>query len=246
PPVGKDPPTALLAGAGDDRGPAAARGARAADDALRAARGAAGAATLGAARGDRRQGAARGRRGQPAQGDARPARAGRLRSDGSARRRAGTRPGGPRGAGHHRAGPQPAGPGRLRGVVAPALAPRHGRHPGDRADRERRRGQRSARVRARRRRLADAAGPCAPAVRAGPREEPWNRYPPFTPAELVRRLAARHGWVAEGVLVGNGSNELIQATLAVTVGAGTPVVTPVPTFSLYRLLVAVFGGRHVP
>src|SRR3989449_8316516 len=34
--------------------------------------------------------------------------------------------------------------------------------------------------------------------------------------------------------VGNGSNELIQATLAVTVGAGTPVVTPVPTFSLYR------------
>jgi len=84
------------------------------------------------------------------------------------------------------------------------------------------------------------------AVLAALREEPWNRYPPFTPAELVRRLAARHGWVAEGVLVGNGSNELIQATLAVTVGAGTPVVTPVPTFSLYRLLVAVFGGRHVP
>src|SRR2546422_5219125 len=46
--------------------------------------------------------------------------------------------------------------------------------------------------------------------------------------------------------VGNGSNELIQATLAVTVGAGTPVVTPVPTFSLYRLLVAVLGGPHVP
>src|SRR5437667_401188 len=53
------------------------------------------------------------------------------------------------------------------------------------------------------------------AVLAALREEPWNRYPPFTPAELVRRLAARHGWVAEGVLVGNGSNELIQATLVV-------------------------------
>src|SRR2546426_2983600 len=38
----------------------------------------------------------------------------------------------------------------------------------------------------------------------------------------------------------------IQATLAVTVGAGTPVVTPAPTFSLYRLLAAVYGGRHVP
>ena len=77
------------------------------------------------------------------------------------------------------------------------------------------------------------------------REDSWNRYPPFTPGDLLERLAARHGWVADGVLVGNGSNELIQATLAVTVAAGTPVVTPVPTFSLYRLLVAVLGGRHV-
>jgi histidinol-phosphate aminotransferase len=92
----------------------------------------------------------------------------------------------------------------------------------------------------------DAPPAVKEAVLAAMRQEPWNRYPPFTPTDLVRRLAARHGWVAEGVLVGNGSNELIQATLAVTVGAGTPVVTPVPTFSLYRLLVAVFGGRHVP
>jgi histidinol-phosphate aminotransferase len=74
----------------------------------------------------------------------------------------------------------------------------------------------------------------------------WNRYPPFVPDDLLARLAARHGWTAAGVLAGNGSNELIQATLAVTVGDGTPVVTPVPTFSLYRLLTTVYGGRHVP
>jgi histidinol-phosphate aminotransferase len=74
----------------------------------------------------------------------------------------------------------------------------------------------------------------------------WNRYPPFVPEDLLARLAARHGWTADGVLAGNGSNELIQATLAVTVGEGTPVVTPVPTFSLYRLLTTVYGGRHVP
>src|SRR6202007_408489 len=42
----------------------------------------------------------------------------------------------------------------------------------------------------------------------------WNRYPPFSPDHLLERLAARHGWTAEGVLVGNGSNELIQASLA--------------------------------
>jgi histidinol-phosphate aminotransferase len=92
----------------------------------------------------------------------------------------------------------------------------------------------------------DVPGTLKDAVIRAMRDEAWNRYPPFAPSDLLERLAARHGWTADGVLAGNGSNELIQATLAVTVGAGTPVVTPVPTFSLYRLLVAVYGGRHVP
>jgi histidinol-phosphate aminotransferase len=77
------------------------------------------------------------------------------------------------------------------------------------------------------------------------RDAPWNRYPAFAPSALLARLAERHRWSPDGVLVGNGSNELIQATLAVTVGEGTGVVTPVPTFALYRLLAEVFGGRHV-
>ena len=75
---------------------------------------------------------------------------------------------------------------------------------------------------------------------------PWNRYPEFVPAELLQRLAAAHGWHADGVLVGNGSNELIQAVLATTLGPGDAVVAPSPTFSLYRLLTNVFGGRYVP
>jgi histidinol-phosphate aminotransferase len=47
-------------------------------------------------------------------------------------------------------------------------------------------------------------------------------------------------------LVGNGSNEVIQAALAVSVGEGQVVVAPEPTFSLYRLLTAVGAGRYVP
>ncbi|MEP6475147.1 MAG: aminotransferase class I/II-fold pyridoxal phosphate-dependent enzyme, partial [Gemmatimonadota bacterium] len=72
----------------------------------------------------------------------------------------------------------------------------------------------------------------------------WNRYPAFHPAELAATLAARYGWVAEGVLVGNGSNELIQAVTAVAVGGGEVVVAPTPTFALYRQLTAVLGGRY--
>jgi histidinol-phosphate aminotransferase len=74
----------------------------------------------------------------------------------------------------------------------------------------------------------------------------WQRYPDFVPRELQSALAAHYGWVPDGVLVGNGSNELIQATLAVTLGAGDPVVAPSPTFSLYRLLTGVLGARYVP
>ena len=74
----------------------------------------------------------------------------------------------------------------------------------------------------------------------------WQRYPEFVPAGLLARLSATYGWPAEGILVGNGSNELIQATLSVCLAEGDAVVAPAPTFSLYRLLTSVYGGRYVP
>jgi histidinol-phosphate aminotransferase len=75
--------------------------------------------------------------------------------------------------------------------------------------------------------------------------QPWQRYPEFAPAELRANLARYYGWIPEGILTGNGSNELIQATLSVTVGAEDVLVAPSPTFSLYRLLTSVNGGRYV-
>lgn len=73
----------------------------------------------------------------------------------------------------------------------------------------------------------------------------WHRYPAFVPEQLCATIAKRHQWVPAGVLTGNGSNEVIQATLTVTVGEGSVVVAPSPTFSLYRLLTGVLGGRYV-
>lgn len=75
---------------------------------------------------------------------------------------------------------------------------------------------------------------------------PWHRYPPFVPTRLTAVLARRHDWVPEGVLVGNGSNEVIQAALTVSVAPDAAVVVPQPTFALYRLLTGVLGGRYVP
>src|SRR2546425_10301514 len=46
----------------------------------------------------------------------------------------------------------------------------------------------------------------------------WSRYPDFVPVSLQARLAEFSGWRPDGVIAGNGSNELIQALLMVTVG----------------------------
>lgn len=73
---------------------------------------------------------------------------------------------------------------------------------------------------------------------------PWHRYPEFTPRPLLEQLAAHYGWDPEGILVGNGSNELIQATMAVTLDGAAAVVAPTPTFSLYRLMAAVLGAPY--
>jgi histidinol-phosphate aminotransferase len=74
---------------------------------------------------------------------------------------------------------------------------------------------------------------------------PWARYPDFDPRELTEALARFSGWRADGILAGNGSNELIEALLVVTVAPGTRVVIPEPTFTLYALLTRILGGEAV-
>lgn len=76
-------------------------------------------------------------------------------------------------------------------------------------------------------------------------ERPWNRYPPFVAHNFIGAVAEATGWPSEGILVANGSNELIQATLAVIVGPGVSVVIPEPTFTLYRLMTEVNAGEVV-
>jgi histidinol-phosphate aminotransferase len=65
---------------------------------------------------------------------------------------------------------------------------------------------------------------------------PWGRYPEFVPAGLIKTLSKFTGWTEEGILVGNGSNELIQASLSVTLGPGRRLAVPQPTFTLYKLM----------
>lgn len=72
---------------------------------------------------------------------------------------------------------------------------------------------------------------------------PFNRYPAEHPERLRQALAEHLNWAPEGVIVGNGSNELAFTVGLAVVGEGTPVVLPRPMFSLYEMIVRLHGGR---
>jgi histidinol-phosphate aminotransferase len=76
----------------------------------------------------------------------------------------------------------------------------------------------------------------------------WARYPDFHADELRRGLCRLHGHPQEGVLVGNGSNELLSVALTAVVATGGEVLGAEPSFGLYRSFVLKAAGvpRFLP
>jgi histidinol-phosphate aminotransferase len=74
------------------------------------------------------------------------------------------------------------------------------------------------------------------------RAEPWNRYPKFVPVELKTALAEYVGVDPDGVIAGNGSNEILMTTFISLVDRSRPVLLCQPTFTVYELLVRALGG----
>lgn len=70
----------------------------------------------------------------------------------------------------------------------------------------------------------------------------FNRYPTEQPDRLREALAAYAGHDPEGVLVGNGSNELTYTLGLALLDPGTPVVLPRPMFALYESMVRLYDG----
>ncbi len=74
----------------------------------------------------------------------------------------------------------------------------------------------------------------------------WARYPDFVPTRLLEKLAIYTGWPADGLMAGNGSNEMIQSVVNASIEPGRRVVLPEPTFSVYRQVITVAGGEVIP
>jgi len=73
-----------------------------------------------------------------------------------------------------------------------------------------------------------------------------NRYPDGEARALKQRLRGYLGLTDDtGLLLGNGSDELIQMIGLTVGGPGRCLLCPEPSFSMYRILAAVTGMRYV-
>jgi histidinol-phosphate aminotransferase len=71
-----------------------------------------------------------------------------------------------------------------------------------------------------------------------------NRYPePGAPA-IRKRFAEHYGVDADMIMIGNGSDELIQILCTALIDSSSAIVVPFPTFVMYRII-AVNTGRTV-
>ena len=71
----------------------------------------------------------------------------------------------------------------------------------------------------------------------------WSKYPITDGSRLAADLARAWGVDPAGVLVGNGSNELLQLLLFACVEPGDKVVVAEPSFSLYSLQARALGAQ---
>ncbi len=70
-----------------------------------------------------------------------------------------------------------------------------------------------------------------------------NRYPEAGSVALTSRFAEAFGVKADRILIGNGSDELIQILCAALARPGAEAMIPVPTFAMYRISSLNYGLR---
>jgi histidinol-phosphate aminotransferase len=128
--------------------------------------------------------------------------------------------------------------------VKPHIAKLEPYQPGKRADEvERELGVRDAV------RLASNENPCGPSPRAIAAVQELagsvDQYPDRSCRQLRSRLAEHVGGAPEQVIVGAGSDEIIELLAKVFLGPGDEMICPWPSFAMYRVATQSVGARLV-
>ena len=76
-------------------------------------------------------------------------------------------------------------------------------------------------------------------------ESNWNRYPDLIPKELKKKIGELNNIDKKGVVIGKGSNEILQALFTACIRSSEPVVTLSPTFAVYKMLAEQKGAQFL-
>ncbi len=74
---------------------------------------------------------------------------------------------------------------------------------------------------------------------------PFQRYPDPTSRELKEVIANFYGVRSENLVLGNGSDELIQLLTLIIGDIKQPVMYPVPTFPMYQVSADIVGRKKI-
>src|SRR5256886_3806013 len=72
-----------------------------------------------------------------------------------------------------------------------------------------------------------------------------NRYPDGSGVYLRQALAKKHGFTQDQIVLGNGSNELIELAVRTFLKPGDEAIVPHPSFVVYPMIVQASGGIRV-
>src|ERR1051326_4045097 len=72
-----------------------------------------------------------------------------------------------------------------------------------------------------------------------------NRYPDGSGFYLRQAIAKRHGFTPDQIMLGNGSNDLIELIVRAFMPPGDAAVLPHPAFVVYPMIVQAVGGIRV-
>jgi histidinol-phosphate aminotransferase len=75
-----------------------------------------------------------------------------------------------------------------------------------------------------------------------------NIYPESSAPDLRWAIAEKFGLTSDQIILGNGSDEIMQMLAHVFVGPGVEVIMPEKAFSMYKIVTRLFGGtsRMIP
>jgi len=73
----------------------------------------------------------------------------------------------------------------------------------------------------------------------------WNRYPENESPALKAKLAELDDVDTEQILLGSGSNQILQTLLNATIESGDRVVITPPTFSLWELWTGIYHAENI-